>query len=110
AGDRERRRRAARGHGHGPRILAADGAVAGDARELDGVTQRGEPAVGGARVDPQAAALAAVHGDGVAVGVEVLPGCRGGDGQVPGRGGAGVMLNGTLGSTGAALPNAAVRV
>src|SRR5439155_1449886 len=85
AGDGERRRRTAGGHGDGAGVLAADGAVGGDAAELDGVTRRRE-GVGGARVDAEAAALSAVHGDGVAVGFEVLPRRRGGDGEVPGRG------------------------
>src|SRR5439155_11937594 len=84
ARDRERGRRAAGGHGDGAGVLAADGAVGGDAAELDGVTCRRE-GVGGARGDAEAAALPAVHGDGIAVGVEVLPRRRGGDGEVPGR-------------------------
>src|SRR5439155_1575268 len=74
------------GHADGAGVLAADAAVGGDARELDGVTRRREPDVGGARVDPEAAALAAVHGDGVAVGVEIQPRGGGGDGEVAGRG------------------------
>src|SRR5439155_794680 len=61
AGDGERGRRAAGGHGDRTGVLAADGAVGGDARELDGVTRRRE-GVGRARGDAEAAALAPVHG------------------------------------------------
>src|SRR5205823_10748820 len=84
-GDGDRGRRAAATRGSADLVLAADGAVGGDAAELDGVTRRRE-GVSGARVDAEAAALSAVHGDGIAVGVEVLPRRRGGDGEVPGRG------------------------
>src|SRR5205807_6554919 len=62
----ERRRGAAGGHGDSPRILAAHRAVPGDARELDRMTRRGEPGIGGARVDAEAPALATVHGAGLA--------------------------------------------
>src|SRR5207248_1854190 len=50
AGDGERGRRAAGGHAHGAGVLAAHGAVAGYARELDRVTRRREPAVVGGGV------------------------------------------------------------
>src|SRR5439155_1587491 len=83
-GDGERRRRTADGHGDGAGVLAADGAVGGDAAELDGVTRRRE-GVGGARVDAEAAALIPDALPIVAVRVEVLPRRRGGDGEVPGR-------------------------
>src|SRR5205823_7431033 len=86
ASNGKRRRGGAGGYAHGAGVLAAHRAVPGDARELDCMTRRGEPAVGGARVDAEAAALAAVHGDGVAVRVEILPGGRRGDGEVPGGG------------------------
>src|SRR5438067_2278567 len=65
AGNGEGRRRPAGGHADTTGVLAAHGAVARHAGERDRVTRRGEPAVGGARVDADAAALAAVHGDGV---------------------------------------------
>src|SRR5207302_6029547 len=89
----DRGRRAAGGHAHGAGVLAAHSAVAGQAGERDRVTGRGEPAVGGARVDAEATVLAAVHGDGVAVGVEILPRGRRGDGEVLGR----LLHRGTVG-------------
>src|SRR5205085_2462906 len=85
ARDGERRRGAAGGHGDGARVLGADRAVLGAVRVLGRLTRRGERVPYATLFRSEAAALAAVYGDGVAVGVEVLPRRRRGDGQVPGR-------------------------
>jgi len=84
AAHRERRRAGAtRRHGDGPRVVPAHAAVPGDARKRHAVIARGDSAEGHDPVRGDRFALASVHGDRVAVGIEIGAGRGGRDREVP---------------------------